>query len=62
MTQVDQVSGLLTDLYIGGTAIPAAAGGRFDVLDPATELGREEWAYFESRGEKRTRKFVARGT
>ena len=37
MTQVDQVvSGLLTDLYIGGTAIPAAAGGRFDVLDPAT--------------------------
>jgi succinate-semialdehyde dehydrogenase / glutarate-semialdehyde dehydrogenase len=36
MTQVDQVvSGLLTDLYIGGTAIPAAAGGRFDVLDPA---------------------------
>ena len=37
MTQVDQViSGLLTDLYIEGTAIPAAAGGRFDVLDPAT--------------------------
>src|SRR4051795_12057060 len=29
--------------------------------DPATELGREEWAYFESRGEKRTRKFEARG-
>jgi predicted unusual protein kinase regulating ubiquinone biosynthesis (AarF/ABC1/UbiB family) len=24
--------------------------------EPATELGREEWAYFESRGEKRTRK------
>ncbi len=37
MTQVDQlVSGLLTDLYIGGKAVPAAAGGRFDVLDPAT--------------------------
>ncbi|HEY6479458.1 MAG TPA: NAD-dependent succinate-semialdehyde dehydrogenase [Streptosporangiaceae bacterium] len=37
MTQVDQlVSGLLTDLYIGGKAMPAAAGGRFDVLDPAT--------------------------
>ncbi|MDQ2812957.1 MAG: NAD-dependent succinate-semialdehyde dehydrogenase [Actinomycetota bacterium] len=37
MTQVDQiVSGLLTDLYIGGKAIPAAGGGRFDVLDPAT--------------------------
>jgi succinate-semialdehyde dehydrogenase / glutarate-semialdehyde dehydrogenase len=37
MTQVDQlVSGLLTDLYIGGKAIPAAGDGRFDVLDPAT--------------------------
>jgi hypothetical protein len=30
--------------------------------DPATDLGRDEWAYFESRGEKRTRKFVSRGT
>jgi len=30
--------------------------------EPATELGREEWAYFESRGEKRTRKFISRGT
>ena len=29
--------------------------------EPATELGREEWAYFESRGQKRTRKFAARG-
>ena len=28
--------------------------------EPATELGREEWAYFESRGEKRRVKFVAR--
>ena len=28
--------------------------------EPATELGAEEWAYFESRGERRTRKFVAR--
>ncbi|MEA2472826.1 MAG: hypothetical protein QOE06_741 [Thermoleophilaceae bacterium] len=28
--------------------------------EPATELGREEWAYFESRGEKRVRKFGAR--
>ncbi len=27
---------------------------------PATELGREEWAYFESRGQRRTRKFAAR--
>jgi predicted unusual protein kinase regulating ubiquinone biosynthesis (AarF/ABC1/UbiB family) len=30
--------------------------------EPPTELGREEWAYFESRGEKRTAKFAARGT
>jgi predicted unusual protein kinase regulating ubiquinone biosynthesis (AarF/ABC1/UbiB family) len=29
--------------------------------EPATELGREEWAYFESRGEKHTRKYSARG-
>ncbi|MBA2505418.1 MAG: AarF/ABC1/UbiB kinase family protein [Thermoleophilaceae bacterium] len=28
--------------------------------EPATELGREEWAYFESKGEKRVRKFSAR--
>jgi hypothetical protein len=28
--------------------------------EPATELGREDWAYFERRGEKRTRKFAAR--
>jgi hypothetical protein len=28
--------------------------------EPATELGREEWAYFEARGEKRTRKFSSR--
>src|SRR3989454_8368058 len=28
--------------------------------EPATELGQEEWAYFESRGEKRIRKFAAR--
>ncbi len=25
--------------------------------EPATELGREEWAYFEARGEKRVQKF-----
>ncbi len=30
--------------------------------EPATELGREEWAYFESRGEKRTRGFSARSS
>ena len=29
--------------------------------EPATELGREEWAYFEAKGEKRVRKYVARG-
>lgn len=28
--------------------------------DPATELGREEWAYFEAKGERRVRKFAAR--
>ena len=28
--------------------------------EPATELGVEEWAYFEARGEKRTRRFAAR--
>jgi len=29
-------SDLLTDLWIGGKAVPASDGGRFDVLDPAT--------------------------
>src|SRR3954468_13433125 len=29
--------------------------------DPATELGREEWEYFEGRGEKRTRRYSSRG-
>src|SRR5215210_5493662 len=28
--------------------------------EPATELGREEWAYFEARGEKRIKKFSSR--
>jgi predicted unusual protein kinase regulating ubiquinone biosynthesis (AarF/ABC1/UbiB family) len=28
--------------------------------EPATELGREEWEYFEGRGERRVRKFAAR--
>ena len=28
--------------------------------EPATDLGREEWAYFESRGERRVKKFTAR--
>jgi tRNA A-37 threonylcarbamoyl transferase component Bud32 len=28
--------------------------------DPATELGREEWDYFESRGQRRVRRFSAR--
>jgi hypothetical protein len=29
---------------------------------PATPLGEQEWTYFESRGEKRVRKFAARAT
>jgi predicted unusual protein kinase regulating ubiquinone biosynthesis (AarF/ABC1/UbiB family) len=29
---------------------------------PCTELGREEWKYFESRGERRVRRFAARAT
>jgi predicted unusual protein kinase regulating ubiquinone biosynthesis (AarF/ABC1/UbiB family) len=29
---------------------------------PATELGEREWAYFESRGERRARSFAARAT
>jgi succinate-semialdehyde dehydrogenase / glutarate-semialdehyde dehydrogenase len=36
---LDGLSGfdhLLTDLYIGGKAVPASDGGRFDVTDPAT--------------------------
>jgi predicted unusual protein kinase regulating ubiquinone biosynthesis (AarF/ABC1/UbiB family) len=28
--------------------------------EPATELGDQEWAYFEAKGEKRTRKFSSR--
>jgi predicted unusual protein kinase regulating ubiquinone biosynthesis (AarF/ABC1/UbiB family) len=28
--------------------------------DPATDLGRDEWAFFESKGERRVRKFGAR--
>src|SRR5437868_333805 len=30
--------------------------------EPLTELGNEEWAYFEGRGEKRRVKFMSRGT
>jgi predicted unusual protein kinase regulating ubiquinone biosynthesis (AarF/ABC1/UbiB family) len=30
--------------------------------EPATELGAEEWAYFEAKGEKRVRKFALRAT
>src|SRR3954453_9545484 len=29
--------------------------------DPATDLGREEWEYFESRGERRTGRYSSRG-
>ena len=28
--------------------------------EPATDLGRDEWAYFEAKGEKRTRRFSLR--
>ncbi len=30
------LDGVLTDLFVGGKAVPAADGGRFDVHDPAT--------------------------
>ena len=30
------IASLRTDLYIGGRAVPASDGGRFDVIDPAT--------------------------
>jgi hypothetical protein len=30
--------------------------------EPATELGEVEWIFFESRGERRTRRFAARRT
>jgi ABC1 atypical kinase-like domain len=29
--------------------------------EPQTDLGREEWDYFEAKGEKRVRKYMARG-
>ena len=29
--------------------------------EPRTELGRDEWGYFEAKGEKRVRKYAARG-
>ena len=38
-------------------------GGEWWFADePATDLGREEWAFFESRGEKRERRYSTRGT
>ena len=33
---LDMIGDLSTDLLIGGKAVPASDGGRFDVLDPAT--------------------------
>ena len=37
-------------------------GGEWWFADePSTDLGREEWAYFESRGEKHTRRYSSRG-
>src|SRR5471030_3518296 len=35
-TGADLLSDLITDLYVGGKAVPAAGGRRFDVVDPAT--------------------------
>ncbi|MDX6298983.1 MAG: succinate-semialdehyde dehydrogenase / glutarate-semialdehyde dehydrogenase [Nocardioidaceae bacterium] len=36
MAQPLLTADLLTDLFVGGKAVPASDGGRFDVLDPAT--------------------------
>ncbi|HEV3363955.1 MAG TPA: aldehyde dehydrogenase family protein, partial [Acidimicrobiia bacterium] len=36
LDRVGDVDFLLTDLWIGGKAVSASDGGRFDVLDPAT--------------------------
>ena len=33
---LDMISDLTTDLFLGGKAVPASDGSRFDVLDPAT--------------------------
>ena len=33
---LDQIADLPLDLFVGGRAVPASDGGRFDVLDPAT--------------------------
>jgi len=33
---LDMIGDLSTDLYVGGKAVPASDGSRFDVLDPAT--------------------------
>ncbi len=33
---LDAIADLTTDLLLGGKAVPASDGGRFDVLDPAT--------------------------
>jgi succinate-semialdehyde dehydrogenase / glutarate-semialdehyde dehydrogenase len=35
-TNAEPLNGLVTDLYVGGKAVPAADGRRFDVVDPAT--------------------------
>ena len=31
------LEGVPTDLFVGGRWVPASGGGRFPVLDPATE-------------------------
>jgi succinate-semialdehyde dehydrogenase/glutarate-semialdehyde dehydrogenase len=35
-TADDLLKGCVTDLYVGGKAVPASDGGRFEVIDPAT--------------------------
>src|SRR5262245_31684867 len=34
--RIDKITDLTTDLLIGGKAVAASDGGRFDVVDPAT--------------------------
>ena len=36
LDKLGNAADLLTDLWIGGKAVPATDGGRFDVLDPST--------------------------
>jgi predicted unusual protein kinase regulating ubiquinone biosynthesis (AarF/ABC1/UbiB family) len=55
-------SGVMAVLgQLGATRNWYQIGREWWYAEPAsTELGEQEWAYFESRGEKRTKKFTAR--